>query len=111
MVTVKQVQTGIVRYVDNDLLPHLEGMKKIGLGIYMGLASENIGAAIQRYKDHPAVAMLNVVTDDGMVDIDKVYTVAKPMFDQKQSIDLPLIGRVTFDGGDVEKLYRYISEA
>ena len=55
--------------------------------------------------------MLNVVTDDGMVDIDKVYTVAKPMFDQKQSIDLPLIGRVTFDGGDVEKLYRYISEA
>lgn len=111
MVTVKQVQTGIVRYVDNDLLPHLEGMKKIGLGIYMGLASENIGAAIQKYKDHPAVAMLNVVTDDGMVDIDKVYTVAKPMFDQKQSIDLPLIGRVTFDGSDVEKLYRYISEA
>ena len=33
------------------------------------------------------------------------------MFDQKQSIDLPLIGRVTFDGNDVEKLYRYISEA
>ena len=64
-----------------------------------------------KYKDHPAVAMLNVVTDDGMVDIDKVYTVAKPMFDQRQSIDLPLIGRVTFDGGDVEKLYRYISEA
>lgn len=111
MVTVKQVQSGIVRYVDSDLLPHLDGMKKIGLGIYMGLASENIGAAIQKYKDHPAVAMLNVVTEDGMVDIDKVYAVAKPMFDQKQSIDLPLIGRVTFDGNDVEKLYRYISEA
>lgn len=111
MVTVKQVQSGIVRYVDSDLLPHLDGMKKIGLGIYMGLASENIGAAIQKYKGHPAVAMLNVVTEDGMVDIDKVYAVAKPMFDQKQSIDLPLIGRVTFDGNDVEKLYRYISEA
>lgn len=111
MVTVKQVQSGIVRYVDSDLLPHLDGMKKIGLGIYMGLASENIGAAIQKYKDHPAVAMLNVVTGDGMVDIDKVYAVAKPMFEQKQSIDLPLIGRVTFDGDDVEKLYRYISEA
>lgn len=111
MVTVKQVQSGIVRYVDSDLLPHLDGMKKIGLGIYMGLASENIGAAIQKYKDHPAVAMLNVVTEDGMVDIDKVYAVAKPMFDQKQSIDLPLIGRVTFDGNDVEKLYRYISES
>lgn len=111
MVTVKQVQSGIVRYVDSDLLPHLDGMKKIGLGIYMGLASENIGAAIQKYKDHPAVAMLNVVTEDGMVDIDKVYAVAKPMFEQKQSIDLPLIGRVTFDGDDVEKLYRYISEA
>ncbi len=111
MVTVKQVQTGIVRYVDNDLLPHLDGMKKIGLGIYMGLASENIGAAIQKYKDHPAVSMLNVVTDDGMVDIDKVYSVAKPMFENKQGVDLPLVGHVTFDKSDVEKLYRYITEA
>lgn len=111
MVTVRQVQSGITRYVDNDLLPHLDGMKKIALGVYMGLASENIGAAIMQYKDHPAVAMLGVISEDGKIDIDKLYNTVRPMFDQKQSMDFPLIGRVNFDAQDVEKLYRYINEA
>ena len=33
------------------------------------------------------------------------------MFEQRQSFDIPLLGKVTFDGQDVEKLYRYITEA
>lgn len=111
MVTVIQVQTGLVQYVDRDLLPHLDGLKKLGLGVYMGLAAENIGAAIQRYKDHPAVAVLGVISEDGMIDIDKVYATAKPMLQEKQSVNLPLIGRVTFNEQDLEKLYRYICEA
>ena len=111
MVSTTQIQTGITRYVDNDLMPHLTGVKKLGLGVYTALAAENIGAAIQKYKDHPAVAMTHVIQEDGTIDIDRLYGTVRPMFEQRQSFDIPLLGKVTFDGQDVEKLYRYITEA
>lgn len=34
MISIEQAKNGIMRYIDNDMLPKLSGMKRIGLGIY-----------------------------------------------------------------------------
>nr|DAL56400.1 MAG TPA_asm: Polysaccharide biosynthesis/export protein [Caudoviricetes sp.] len=35
---------------------------------------------------------------------------AKPQFEHKQTIEIPFVGELTFDGGDIDKLYNYIKE-
>ena len=110
MVTMQQVKTGLVRYIDTDVLPHLTGIKKLGLGVYTALAANNVVGLMGKYREHPAVAVLDVIDADGNVDIDKLYQAVAPQFanGEKQTISIPLIGDMTVDRTDLEKLYRYI---
>ena len=110
MVTMQQVKTGLVRYIDTDVLPHLTGIKKLGLGVYTALAGNNVVGLMEKYREHPAVAVLDVIDADGNVDIDKLYQAIAPQFanGEKQLINIPLIGDMTVDKSDLEKLYRYI---
>lgn len=113
MVTVEQVQRGVSRWVDTDVIPHLTGARRLGLGLWAGLAAAGLPKAVERYRDHPAVQMLDVVADDGTVDLDKVYQAALPLFQsgEKYPFSLPGIGEMTVDRSDLEKLYQYIREA
>lgn len=110
MVTMQQVKNGLVKYIDADVLPHLAGIKKLGLGVYTALAANNVVGLIEKYREHPAVAVLDVIDTDGNVDIDKLYQAVAPQFanGEKQTISIPLIGDMTVDKSDLEKLYRYI---
>lgn len=110
MVTMQQVKNGLVKYIDTDVLPHLTGIKKLGLGVYTALAANNVVGLMEKYREHPAVAMLDVIDADGNVDIDKLYQAVLPQFSngEKQTIAIPLIGDMTVDRSDLEKLYRYI---
>lgn len=110
MVTMTQVKNGVVRYIDNDILPHLTGLRKIGLGAYSALAANNMVAMMAKYKNHPAIAILDVVDESDNVDIDKLYQAVSASFPegQKQSIMIPMIGELLVDKSDLEKLYQYI---
>ena len=110
MVTIERVKNGVLRYIDNDLMPHLDGIKKIGLGIYANLASDNAVKMAMQYKDHPAIAVLEVMDESGNVDIDKLYHSVIPMFSsgEKLPIKVPVIGEFKIDRSDIESLYSYI---
>lgn len=110
MVTMQQVKNGLVKYIDTDVLPHLTGIKKLGLGVYTALAADNLAGVLEQHKDHPAVSVLKIIDKDGNVDIDKLYQALAPQFSngEKQTISIPLIGDLTVDRSDLEKLYRYI---
>lgn len=110
MVTMQQFQNGVARYIDADILPHLSGVKRLAMGMYAGLAANNVGELLAQYKDHPAVSVLKVMDKDGNVDIDRLYSAAAPMFanGEKFAINIPMIGEMTVDKTDLEKLYQYI---
>lgn len=108
MVTLEQMQTGLGQYIDTELLPHLSGIKKVGLAAYSVLAVQNFAEMVRKYQNHPAVSVMNVINGAGEVDIDKLYTVFEPLFAEKQKINIPLIGEFTLDHSDLETLYRYI---
>lgn len=112
MVTMQQVKTGLVKYIDTDVLPHLTGAKRLGLGVYTALAANNLVGLMEKYREHPAVAVLDVIDADGNVDIDKLYQALDPMFStgERQSINIPMIGELIVDRNDLEKLYRYMKE-
>lgn len=111
MATMNQVKNGLVRYIDNEILPHLTGAKRIGLGIYTALAAESLEKTIMQYATNPAVAMLDVIDKSGNVDVAKLYKAAAPFFGDgvKQTLTIPFIGDFSFDRNDLEKLYHYIN--
>lgn len=112
MITLEQAQRGLTKYIDNDILPHINGLKKIGVGMYAALAIENLKNAYQQNKDNPVISMIAVFDENDMIDIDKVYDVVYPMFanGEKYTLGVPLVGEITFTRNDLEKIYSYMKE-
>lgn len=112
MTSIANIQNGMAKYIDNDLLPHLTGMKKIAVGAYAGLALKNLGDLFNAYKNHPMISVLHVVDADGNIDIDTIYNeFARRMGDTiKFPINIPMVGVYSVDRSDLEKLYMYIKE-
>lgn len=111
MATMEQVRNGIVRYIDSEILPHLTGFKKYGLGIYTALAADNLEATINKYKNTPAVAMLGIIDSNDNIDIDKVYRIAinQVPAGERFVVPIPLIGDLTLTKNDIDKLYELIN--
>lgn len=107
MIKINRAMNDIIRFMDSDVLPHLTGAKKIGAAAYVALASRNIESVIKKYKDHPALAMLDIIHDDE-IDVDALYNAIAPRFNERISMDVPLLGTFTFSRGDLDKLYAYM---
>lgn len=52
-----------------------------------------------------------IFDDAGNIDLDKLYNAARPRFENKLTVSVPLLGDMRFDQNDVDKLYRYMQEA
>ena len=109
MVSLANVQNGIVKYVDYEILSKLSGWKKWTFGALFGIWIGNISNTFNTLKQHPLVSQLGIIDDRDMIDIDKLY---EEFLKQSQrgaiTFQIPGIGPLTLDHGDVEKMYQYI---
>lgn len=110
-VTIDQAMRGAVRFADNEIIPHLPGGKGIGAGIALALIMDGGRSRILALREHPAVKLMQIMDDQGNIDLDRLYNAARPKFENKLSVSLPFIGELKFDQNDVDKLYKYIQEA
>lgn len=111
MATIDQVMRGLTRFADAEVIPHLPGGKGVGAGIALALLMDGGREQILRLREHPTVKLMRVMDEQGNVDIDRLYNVARPRLEQKMTVTIPLLGDFTFNQNDVDKLYRYIQEA
>ena len=95
----------------NGGLSNLPGGKGIGAGIMLALIMEGSREKILALRENPAVKMMQIFDDAGNIDLDKLYNAARPRFENKLTVSVPLLGDMRFDQNDVDKLYRYMQEA
>lgn len=110
MVPYEQAVSGFARYVDKEMLPHMSGVKKVGLGAYTALAARNAVQALRAAADNPAVAITGIVSDAG-VDLELLYSAVSERMTENIQLDIPLIGVFTVSRADVDKLYNYMRGA
>ena len=107
-VTVNQISEGLAKYIDNELVPKVPGVRKWALG----LAGAYAGKAIQDKisENSKLLSSLGIMSEDGMVDVDMVLPYIKSMATQSGPVSehVPMIGDIRFDSSDVDKLYSYI---
>lgn len=100
------------KFIDENILSHYPAtsMKRIlmagGISLYM---KQNEGI-IDTIANNPLFAGLGVVTEDGLVDIDKLKDTLKCEINKAgfMRLSIPLIGDIDFTTEDVDTLYRNI---
>lgn len=111
MVTLNQVQNGVVKYIDNELIPNINGWQKWVFGALASTAMLKTTNIFNALKENPLVKMLEIIDENDNIDIDTIY---REFMKQAQkgavTFDVPMIGAMTLNHTDVEKLYRYIKE-
>ena len=111
MVGIEKVKRGLARYLDDEFTNNIGGWQRWVFGAAAGMYIENMGETLKRLSKSELVKGLGVVDETGNIDVDKLrrYFLAEA---QKGPITfvIPVIGAVTLNEGDVEKLYRYIME-
>lgn len=112
LVPMNDVINGITAFFRTEVLPHLptDGVKGFGVGFAAALAINRIEKIIRQLIGLPVVAMLGVVDDGDMVDIEALREAAlQAMPDDGLGIQITPQHRITFGADDVNKLYKLIT--
>ena len=109
MIHFSRVINGAVNYIDNEIVSQMNGsLKGWGLGIVTGLMAKRAEQLFVELRQNPLIASLGVV-DGEMIDIEAIYAEALRIAQKgSATVNLPMIGAVTFKASDIESLYRHI---
>lgn len=111
MVAYNQVVNGISKYIDQEIVNKLQGLPRWGLGAVSGIALSKGANIFNSLKANPIIKMLEVIDENGMIDIDTIYTELRKQADKgSATFDAPMIGTITLTKDDVDKLYHLIKE-
>lgn len=112
MVSIDKVKRGAARYLDEEFTGKLTGWQRWVFGAGAGMYLENLSQTVERLSGAELVKGLCVIDGAGNIDLDKLrrYFLAEAR-KGPVSFVLPVVGQVTLNEADVEKLCRYIEEA
>lgn len=112
MVTVTQIQNGLARYIDEEVVAAMPGWQKWVFGAGASIALNNLPATMERIKNTEVVKMLGVIDAQGDIDMAKIYQGVKKQSEKGPvSFEIPAMGKMTLNDADVDKIYRYITNA
>ena len=109
MIHYTKVLNGLSTYIDREIVSQFSGSYKAWIaGAAMGVLTNKATQAMQILAQNPTVRMLGLM-DGELVDEELLYReLLKQAQKASATIDIPLLGPVTFSVNDVETLHRYI---
>ena len=113
MATIKQVQTGFARFIDNHIAGAFEGWQKAVVVGGATLLTANLSNLVKTYGSNPMVAAMGIYNQEaGTVDIDALYNAFVPnLGTDKIPVTIPRIATLKLGKEDIDILCRYIKEA
>ena len=113
MATIKQVQTGFAKFIDNHIAGAFEGWQKAVVVGGATLLTANLPNMVKVYGANPMVAALGVYNPEaGTIDIDKLCQAFVPTLGaDKIPVTIPKIGTIKLGKEEIDALVRYIKEA
>lgn len=109
MISMKNMQTGVARYLD-ALLQKAPADSKKGLEWLAILVDLRLPYMLINLNKQLAVNLMGFIDANGDVDIDGLYAVGIAAARRNLlNIKIPMVGRLSFTEDDVEQLYKIIS--
>lgn len=112
MVHKSKVLAGVAGYVNDEIVSKMAGSWKAWLvGGAAGIAVARAGQMIDTLAKNPMVTALGLIQGEN-IDVDVIYAeLLKQAQRGSATVELPVIGPITFGTADVESLYRHIMGA
>lgn len=114
MVTIDQVEAGIIKYIDNEVAPKIPvnipngQLKKV---VFLSGAAYVVRKGLRQYAGHPVLAQMGAVDQDGSVDVEGMLEAARSAIPETGfKATVPVLGDLTFYVEDLERLAAYIKE-
>lgn len=109
MIHFSKVLNGAQKYIDNEIAAQFKGsLKAWGISAAAGIVQARAGQMFQALTQIPALKVMGLI-DGEMVDEELIYA---QLLDAARkgsaTVNIPLLGPVTFGEHDVETLHRYI---
>ena len=115
MVSMNQIETGVSRWLDRELMPKLptggqyDGIKKaatVALALY---AIKRGRAALDSLTQNSFLGTIGAVDREGNVDLEGfVEEIKKQVPENGLKVSVPMVGDMTFYRSDLDDLMRYI---
>ena len=111
MYEYSKVINGISKYIDTEIISNINGWQKWVVGSGIGLALSNSSNLFNTLKQNQVVKMLDIIDENEKINVDKIYREMKKQA-KKSSItfEVPMLGSLTLNEQDVDRLYELIKE-
>lgn len=110
MVTLSQVQNGLVKYLDTEIMPQINGWQKWVFGAAMSVSLSKAANILNELKENAFIKMLDIIDENDKIDIDTIYQEFRkqaqkgPVTFNVPIVNLPL----TLNSADIDKMYQLI---
>lgn len=111
MMEMARIRDGILDYATERVLPKMSPARQFVAGAALGLMATRAEAMVKELAKNDLVKASGLITENGMVDLDAVYDALLVQMRKQRElpIDIPMMGRMTFNESDLTELYRYIA--
>lgn len=111
MMEIARIRDGVLDYATERVLPKMSPARQFLAGTAMGVMAARADALTKALAENELVKASGLVTENGMVDLDTIYEAAMMQMKKQKTlpIDIPIMGRWTFDEDDLNELYRFIA--
>ena len=110
MVEIARIRDGVLEYANAHVLPKLTPGKQFAAGMAMGIVATKADTLVMEAAKNDVIRASGIVAENGMVDIDLLFEAAIAQVRRQKTlpVDIPMIGRLTFNEDDIAELYRTI---
>lgn len=108
MVTIDNIGIGVSKYIDEEIAPKVDGLKKWAVSLASVIVVAKITEMFVEHKE--TLKSIGYITEDGMVDDSKIISDLKRVAHDKGAVtqQLPYVGSFRFDESDIDMLGRYL---
>ena len=109
MVPYTKVINGLSRYIDDEIVNKLTGLTKWAVGVGAGALMTRATDVFNNLKTNPMIKTMGIINANDEVDVELLYKELKKQA-QKGAVtfDVPMVGAMTLNEQDVDKLYNKI---
>lgn len=109
MYSYGQVINGVSRYIDTEIVNKMSGYQKWVIGAGAGIFLNKGTKIFENIKNNEIVKSMEIIDSEDNIDVDCIYQELKKQASKGAiTFDLPMIGAITLNETDVDKLYSYI---
>lgn len=111
MVSFDQVLDGLARYLNKNFYANLNDWQEIVARLAIGRIIGNPEALKQSLQANPFVRTFAIFDSEGNVDLEPIMRDLRKEIERKgkMTVEIPMLGKISFTGEDVTELYREIT--